>query len=530
MSKPQSSNTNNNNNTDLNATNKTSTISKRSKNGCVSCKNLKIKCTEEKPFCEYCVHTGRQCIYFQKPSVKIKVFKKKLGRPRKKSKESVDSGETVESSDSKDKIDISSRSTSSSSTPPDLQLINSKSNKNLNSPQIQLEITPFQLNLLKFYLEFGADFFTFNVLEKTHNFWEFEVPQLWCQSDLIKNSIYMLSSVRLLANYEESSFQNIHIEYDDNSNSQIVKNSSSISSSSSINLYQQAKHYLNKTYELMNMYQTILGNGISIFHENPSNDAFQDSSDIVGQILISNLCLTVACGMLSNESVKYPLDPKLKDISHFKMFEMIQIFKQFQLILNLNYSSLKNSKYLNMFGHDYSTPIQEPFIWSIHLRNYVSQNLDPLDFLQISCFNLISRIESCCHKAIHQSYPMALIHPIREVFLDEDLLTAFTQGNKVVVKIMYYLCSLLGIFDFKLSKGCTVWNEIIEFHKTRSLFEHDGNFEDDWDENVYNTLMARRECKIIYDFNLIFFLGKPVGDFMNGKIKLIKKDYPPVFF
>ncbi|CDK29332.1 unnamed protein product [Kuraishia capsulata CBS 1993] len=36
---------------------------RRSREGCASCKKLKIKCDESKPSCEYCVQTNRACVY-----------------------------------------------------------------------------------------------------------------------------------------------------------------------------------------------------------------------------------------------------------------------------------------------------------------------------------------------------------------------------------------------------------------------------------------------------------------------------------
>lgn len=44
---------------------------KRSKNGCMSCKKMKIKCDEVKPACEYCRHTKRNCVYSQNSNWKV---------------------------------------------------------------------------------------------------------------------------------------------------------------------------------------------------------------------------------------------------------------------------------------------------------------------------------------------------------------------------------------------------------------------------------------------------------------------------
>lgn len=43
---------------------------KKSRNRCLSCKKLKIKCDEAKPKCEYCEHTKRECIYPDPSTIK----------------------------------------------------------------------------------------------------------------------------------------------------------------------------------------------------------------------------------------------------------------------------------------------------------------------------------------------------------------------------------------------------------------------------------------------------------------------------
>ncbi|CAH6720877.1 hypothetical protein CLIB1444_04S09934 [[Candida] jaroonii] len=37
---------------------------RRSRNGCISCKKLRIKCNEMVPKCEYCTSTNRECVYY----------------------------------------------------------------------------------------------------------------------------------------------------------------------------------------------------------------------------------------------------------------------------------------------------------------------------------------------------------------------------------------------------------------------------------------------------------------------------------
>lgn len=47
-------------------------------NKCVSCRRLKISCNEDKPSCDYCVSTNRQCVY--EPEIKVPAYKQVVKR------------------------------------------------------------------------------------------------------------------------------------------------------------------------------------------------------------------------------------------------------------------------------------------------------------------------------------------------------------------------------------------------------------------------------------------------------------------
>ncbi|RLV93253.1 hypothetical protein JA1_002577 [Spathaspora sp. JA1] len=153
----------------------TTRTKRRSRNGCLSCKRLKIKCDEAKPSCEYCAHTNRECIY---PIPGIR------GSQLSPTREA-------------------SRSTSPISVSPEaIEIVNPSQDLPLIQTTSLLNVTPFELRLLNYFDHRCIDFFSFGVHSKVHNTWKLKVPQLFTSSDLVKQSIYSFSGMSLLTEME----------------------------------------------------------------------------------------------------------------------------------------------------------------------------------------------------------------------------------------------------------------------------------------------------------------------------------------
>lgn len=472
--------------------------SKRSKNGCVSCKKLKIKCTEEKPSCEYCSHRKRECVYLNQPSSNVMNLLK-IVKPQSKK-----------------------NMNSSSST------LNNNSLLKLNSIVKQLDIQSFELQLLKYYLDFGADLYTFKFDMKMHEFWSVDIPNLWNSSNLIKSALYALASAKLLSNYDSGSVDSIYLDDKTNKTGDDDDNGNGVYSHL-YKLSEVTKNYMNRTEELMNVYL--------IKMMDTSNGSDEERADMIGQVLATNLLITGAVGLIPDELRPKRKNQDINDINHFGVIRMFELGKQFQESVEANYQLLQKSTYDKMITptislnveHDTSKPLR--FIQ--YLREYVLENMDPLDILQLSYLNFLSSFESACQKAIAFNYPIALYAPLREsATADDDFTNALRRSDHIALKLAYYFCCILSIYDFKINKGCGVWTQVIDYYKIKCFTKFgQGKFEDDWDGNIYNVLLARRESKIPYDLQLIRNMGDPVEDFITGKIQLLQiDDCPNVFF
>ncbi|EGW30823.1 uncharacterized protein SPAPADRAFT_52021 [Spathaspora passalidarum NRRL Y-27907] len=155
-------------------------LPKRSRNGCLSCKRLRIKCNEAHPCCEYCVHTNRECVYPPPGPIKGST--------------SSSASSTPGSSRSRSK---SPRVTASSEP---IVILNPTKDLVLTQTTSQMDISAFELRLLHFFNHRCIDFFSFGV--NSRNTWKFKVPKLLPGSDLVQQSIYSFSGMTLLSEFE----------------------------------------------------------------------------------------------------------------------------------------------------------------------------------------------------------------------------------------------------------------------------------------------------------------------------------------
>ncbi|CAK9440107.1 uncharacterized protein LODBEIA_P42070 [Lodderomyces beijingensis] len=221
---------------------------KRSRNGCVSCKKLRIKCSEEKPSCEYCLHTGRECVYalssassssssiLAPPSVPLEPrylprFENLEPSPCCASECSTEHP-SYQSSVAYDDF----RSSNSSSSPPTAptsvldhltpqmkaMLLHRKRSIEEGKPteldrltrelvltqaSTMLGISRFELRLLKFFDAECVQLFSFGINEGIHNAWKFKVPQLFLHSHLVRQSMFSFAALGLSTTMDLESLQ-----------------------------------------------------------------------------------------------------------------------------------------------------------------------------------------------------------------------------------------------------------------------------------------------------------------------------------
>lgn len=451
----------------------------RSKSGCLNCKKLKIKCSENKLNCEYCLQTKRQCIYPKE--LPIKLIKKRAPPKRAVLNDEFIDGEALAN----------------------------KSVQKLNSMSTQLGVSKFELLLLKFYLQFGAEFFTFNVHRNLHYFWEVEVPRLWCSSDLVKRSLYAVSASRLLANYDQDSVQNVYFDND---------NPGSITTSR-INIYDEATKFMNDIQDLMEFTKMMISTS--------TND--QTTVDLVGQCLVAKKAM-IGCKVILP---RLPTKEQPKKITSFILYDlMISTKTSFQPIIPY-LPLLQNTKYENFFDPrdmDVSESADYDLVYISHLRQYTTSHFDSLDISQLTYLDAISKFEAGVKKTIKYKYPTALFMPLLEIANDSDFMDLLQQKDHLSLKIMFYIGCVNGVFHYQGFGKSGAFEEVIYFYKDYCADRFPNGWEDEIDKNMYEGLMKRLKMDVPYDLNAIKNVGKPMNEFCNKNVELIGELFPPVFF
>jgi len=491
----------------------------RSKNGCLSCRKLKIKCNEVKPTCEYCVQTGRQCIYQVLPQVKL------IRRQNKKNKKhSVVNDPDISSVSSVSSINgLEEASTDSC-------LINNKPLQKLNSLSYQLKVTPFELQLLKFYLDFAPDFFTFNINSQAGEFWSNVIPSLWCCSDLIKNSIYAISSVRILASYDANDASKVYFQEEHGMSSQLISTSGLIKSNGRVNVYEEATKYVKNTLNLVEMYKSMIS------YTDDKQSLLCDNEELVGQLFVAKKLVT-GCRLIHPSITENELNINEKNSV---LLDVMNNTHDFFDKVGPFIKMLENTKYHNIGLFDNMElkvsdleKYQDLFFIN-KLKDYITENSSPIDVSQIVYLDAIFKFESGCRRALCYRFPISLFKIIVEIAFDQDFIDLLKNKDHIAMKIIYNVCCLNTIFHYKLYGKSEFYGEFIDYYEnySKEKFPDTNGFEDDIDANLHEWVNARIKNKLPYDLNIITHIGRPVDEYLKGeKLQVINYEaYPKVFF
>ncbi len=436
---------------------------KRSRNGCFSCKRLKIKCNEDKPICEYCLQTKKECIY----------------------PDNVNAGEQQQQ----------------------LVSLNNKPLQRLNSVSYQLDVSKLELKLLKFYIEFSGKFFAIAMNERFHKFWCDDIPKLWCCSDIIKNSIYSVSSAKLLSCYDPMVYEDVVFNNDgiaeyNNADGQL-------------NLKKISIDYMNKTFELIDLYQLMI--------DDSNSKNIYDVEDIMGQLLIAKRLATGTRILLPEPKLG---NEKIKDFAIMNvMNETYKFSKHFTkhvpiLKLSNKYSDLFEPEIIPEL--DYNILYRKMELNFIkHLEVYVLQNVDTFDIKTILYNTAISYLENGCYSTMYYKYPIALFKSIIYMSGDMDFIKLLENEDHISLKVLYYACCLCSIFHYQLYERSGFFIEFINYYKAHCQRLFDG-WEDSIDENIYGWVLGRTQSRFPFELEHIQSVGEPIGEYLVSGIEVIK--------
>lgn len=465
---------------------------KRSRNGCLSCKRLKIKCDEAKPRCEYCVHRNKDCAYPPPSGLKTA---RKIG-PKKKSIHSLQNPSTKDHKINKRKTKV----VDASSLPIQNNFI-----LNLNSMRCQLSIDMFELRLMRHFLDFGGEFFSFNKNDRVNRFWSYDISRQWGGSELMKNALLTLSSLKLLHQFELNSITNVYLQEDLSLHvfqDQVMAQGTSI--------YKLTHQYFEKTLQLL---QQAIIDPLSM-------------RDVVtaGQIIAVNIIIFAYVTVHPVSPVSFVSFQELGTSSGPVSLDLLDICVNFHRAVGARYHIIQGSVFECMsYAEENSIMVPDMTDGSIfhfvqHLRDYVSVKVDPLNLEILGIYNrAISAIELGCYRAFTFGYIMPVFRIVLDIARGPGFIRLVRLKDYIALKILFHYSALCSISGFKLYSKESIWDSYILDFKNW-VEQKLGNVLEDYDAKLYDLAMRSNYGEYQFQMEMLRYIGDPAFEMMYGGI------------
>lgn len=440
-----------------------------------------FKCNEDKPKCEYCLHTGRDCEY---PEVVV--------RQR-------------------------SPAAKSEVPSPRVQTI-------LNANWHNLRISKFEYRLLHFFQSACVPLFSFNVNMEIDHVWRTHVPKLWQSSSLVRQSIFLFSALNLWPlcnNSEKLDLLEIgpdalydYLDYD-SSQSTLTKllgdvslydssdsNKTMQKVDKSENLFTKTtKYFMNslaETSQVLSKAETFLTGG----QENEVTSSLSNDKLVFksAELVISGILIFSFLGLHPHRLVPlihFPDEREGEELADLLgictgIYETIKTSSSHMLCSEFR-GIFVNSEDEVVLGQDHqSCPIVNKLRSKLDewiLLNGYDTSFNAVSSEEINVFKRsINVLEICLHRCIHQNYPIPLF---RWLLATECSFGELSRSkNQFALKLLYYYASMCIICRFLLFKTSTIWLDYVLWYKDYN-FNMYGTWLDSDDENFYDLVVTK---------------------------------------
>ncbi|KAK6199303.1 uncharacterized protein RJT21DRAFT_3112 [Scheffersomyces amazonensis] len=437
---------------------------KRSRNGCSSCKRLRIKCDETKPQCEYCSHTNRECIYPTKENVKRKKQRQMI---RNATGVSIDSLE-----------DLLRRAEKYHFVEKDRrEFFKFQNQLVLSQATSQLGISRFELRLLNFFNNYCVYLFSFGVNRQVHNVWANHVPKLFLESELVRNSVYAFATINLfpLCELEQlrisdklfeddlNSFQDMSIHDQvksaDHNFGNFAYKEHSLTSTDGNNLFIRAANYFTNSIAGKN---SLLSDESTEYYGPYVLDPKRSK-----ELLISSILIFSFLGVHPHKLI--PLVSFNDQESDF-----LSICKGIRLTIISVSPTIRESEFNGLFHFENKSkapPLKEsmyPVI--VALRNdleteFQQRELDSRSAAAHEVYEeCIGILHDCFYRAILMDYPIPIFRWI--LLLPIEFHDYVYEKDYFALYLLYVFSSLSTIMHFQLFEDKNMWIDYIKWFKT----------------------------------------------------------------
>ncbi|KAK6199304.1 uncharacterized protein RJT21DRAFT_115097 [Scheffersomyces amazonensis] len=466
----------------------------RSKGGCSSCKKLRIKCDENKPRCEYCQHTNRECKY---PST----FRF-VQSPRTKQRNRLKNLEEI--FDLVDNLVFRSKNRQYpyhriAIADQDLKETNLTNELILNQTTAQLRISKFELRLLNFFHNVSIHIFSHGLGKEAYDVWAKHVPNLFLQSPLVRNSIYSFASISLfplcdlqglrkIDDVESRVKFNLDISFDEcryNTNDKITNS-----------LYIKTATYFMNTISGKNRL-IAKKNQLEKDQEDIFNGPYLVDKQTAKELVISSILIFSYLGVhphnliplvnfdTGDQQVESDFLSISKGIGH-TTYSCIPTIRQTEFKPLFSYNNDLSNKKIP----DY--PIITILSEDLQSEYAIDNEIFTKDSLEYEVLRKsIDLLKGCIYKVIKQNFPVPLFRWILSPTQGFNQLVY--QKNYYALRILYVFSCLSTMWRFHVFKDNNIWVDFVNWYGNHT-FEIYG--QDNWkypvDRCLYNLALKKR--------------------------------------
>lgn len=453
---------------------------KRSKNGCNSCRRLRIKvctkwidmtkvfdnvhdtnsaqCDEDKPSCEYCVSTNRECVYPE--------------------------AEDGTRGDGKEAKTVDMTKVLTMYEDFDHELI-------LNATTKLMNITNFELRLLNFFNSYCIPLFSFNINKVVDHTWRNCVPLLFAQSSLVRQAIYLFSSINMwpLCNFQR--ILNEDLLQDEHSNFGLVRsgmNSSALAQSLALEDLGSHGDLSDSLYYRTSQYfmETLGNSGGALNQQMPEGEKIVDKSR-AAELVVSGILIFSFLGIHPHQLI--PLVSFDDDESGT---DFLSICKGIRDVLIAGYDSLMTTDFHGILPkRNLILPENTSIIiraLRLQLVEYYDEKVvDSKSTSEFESFaGAIDRLELHLSKSIQMNYPNLMYGWI--LTLSDHLHDMVKQKHFFALRLLNCFACMCCITGFNLYNKRNIWIDYMRMFK-------DYNFScfDDWcydyDHKLYSVIV-----------------------------------------
>lgn len=396
---------------------------------------------------------------------------------------------------------------------------------NMNSPISQLHISKFEYRLLHYFQEVYLRQHLGTQSPQLEHIWHVEVPKLWQHSDLVRQSIFLLSAMILWnvcdlelmfradygyydgrAHYNgigRSDFNSVAIGRDlIEEGDEFLSLGRQTHDEIKLLLFEKSTEYftkcLSRTYDTMDRVRR---------QDLAVTSMFQAAEIVISGVLLFSFLALEPHGLVPLVS----FNPEVTDLLSMCKGMKISMGQSFPLLYVSPYSGLfHDSEYLNppTITDEDVYPLVECL--KLALEEYIRcNNLMETSQMTISYREAIRVFEIVIHLSVKGKYALPIF---RYIFLIDIEIYDYIRLNRdeFGLKLLFFYCCMGCMTKFRLFTDSNIWIEYVTWYKKHNFKTH-GDWKYPEDKSLYGLVVEKRlevkddDFSVLQTFNPMTF-------------------------